>query len=109
MKKMKKEIKMPGFTAEASVYKSSGCYYMVGGHGSNTRPVVGQAMKNTATLFYPLSLPYSWGGLGDIWNAALTCGHYCELACENGSANCWNLCYDIMCVDGVYFRGEDEV
>lgn len=44
MKEMKKEIKMPGFTAEASVYKSSGRYMMGGKPGGVTKEVVGLAV-----------------------------------------------------------------
>ena len=79
---MKKEIKMPGFTAEASVYKSSGCYYMVGGHGSNTRPVVGPAKIDPAFASFIGEGPGWWGDR----NAYLKCVH-----------DCWNQCSDILC------------
>jgi len=87
MKEMKKEIKMPGFTAEASVYKSSGCYYMVGGHGSNTRPVVGPAKIDPAFVFIGEG-PGLWGNQ----NAFLKCVHDCGNQCFPFDILCWKLC-----------------
>ncbi len=86
MKKMKKEIKMPGFTAEASVYKSSGCYYMVGGHGTNTRPVVGPAKIAPAVNWGPIEGPW------DTRKSFMKCVDDCRLLCDPFDIHCWKLC-----------------
>ncbi len=96
---MKKEIKMPGFTAEASVYKSSGCYYMVGGHGSNTRPVVGPAVKDPDKLLHPKMGGWPtepWGSSSSF----LECGAECRSDCKQITdvyGGSWGLCWD-LCV-----------
>lgn len=95
---MKDEMKMPGFTAEASVYKSSGCY-MAGGHESNMRPAVGPAAHD---YHVPIMLPgpggASWGG-SSSWSGGrsfIDCGRWCRSEC-NTDGLCFDLCVMFNC------------
>jgi hypothetical protein len=108
---MKKEIKMPGFTAEASVYKSSGCYYMVGGHGSSTRPVVGPAMADRLRLLHPMMpAPGGWDWFSDVWGAAAECGVWCSHQCSGAiGGSCWDLCFELNCYPGGLYYDEGEL
>jgi len=97
MKEMKKEIKMPGFTAEASVYKSSGCYYMVGGHGSNTRPVVGLAKQDPMTRMSPMIgwwPTQPWGSSSSF----LECAGECRSTCGPEDFFCMDFCILMHCI-----------
>ena len=83
-------MNMPGFTADASLYKTNGRYQSATNqcYSSEGQRVVGQARVGGGGL--------GGGGLGDIWDCAI-----CILVCTGGTGDpviCYYACRDVgMC------------
>ena len=79
---MKKGMKMPGFTADASVYKSNGHYMMAGVPGEITKPLVSTAAVNPYIFTTRFLIDWYFGG-NSIGGVGDTSYAFCRANCIN--------------------------
>ncbi len=91
-------MNMPGFTADAALYKTNGCYQSVAtrDYSSEKQRVVSQLLVRA---------PVGGGG-GNGAKGCAVCAGLCYLICTGvGETNCAERCYRLCCTDPVIVAG----